>query len=397
MTRQQEKQSKGDQKEEIWDSEDLATVRIKVLQGHTDSANSCQFIEHDKVLSSSSDCSVRIWNWKTRKCLKCYENLHKANIPQASATQDGKKFITCGWDKQIKYWDSETGQNLLEKTENDFLTCCQLSHDGNLVAVGSDLSKSLRVYDLRSGDLIHFMKNYHGSGVTSVKFCPEDDKVITTSMDKTAKFYDLISGKSTIKLEGHTNVISSCAITGDERKFATASWDKSIRLWDVATGMYRSKGPSTMSGGHDGSISCCQFSGDGLFLVTGSYDMSIVVWDVENNVQKLKLQGHYGWINDVAFSEDQNWLLSCSKDCTVRLWNIEESDKIPIVLENKKSVGIKVIKCSKCGKPFSMAQMESFRDVTVCVFCRLSSPEKPWLSFTDTPETTESAAGSSPA
>ncbi|XP_005093569.1 WD repeat-containing protein 88 [Aplysia californica] len=370
-----------------WDSEDLATVRIKVLQGHSESVNSCQFIQNtQKIFSASEDCSIRLWNFRTGKCIQTYDNLHEVNIPQAHSLPDGSKFLTCGWDKKLKLWDAETGQCILEKTHEDFLTCCQVSHDEKMIACGSDLGKALRVYDLQSGECIFDCKGLHESSITSCKFAPADDKVITTSMDRSAKFFDLVTGTPTIKLVGHTNIVSSCSITSDERKFATASWDKSVLLWDVATGMYRSQGPSALKGAHDGSISCCSFSADGLFLVTGSYDLSVVVWDVENSVQKMKLQGHFGWINDICFSEDQDWLLSCSKDKTVRLWNIADSDKIPIVLENKKAQGVKVIKCSKCAKPFSMSQLESFRDVTVCVFCRLASPEKSWLSFSETSE-----------
>merc|ERR1719422_1350050 len=117
--------------------------------------------------------------------------------------------------------------------------------------------------------------------------------------------------------------------------------------------------------------------------------MSVVVWDIENNVQKMKLQGHFGWINDICFSEDQKWLLSCGKDRTVRLWNIEDSDKIPLVLENRRTQGVNVIKCSKCTRPFSMTQMESFRDITVCVFCRLQNPEQSWVSMDDQDTTPE--------
>lgn len=252
-----------------------------------------------------------------------------------------------------------------------------------MIAIGSDLAKSLRLYDIESGELIQELKDFHKSSVTSLRFAPGDDKVMTTSMDRTTKFFDLVSGINTITLEGHTNIVSSCAITYDERKFATASWDKTILLWDVATGMYRSKGPTVLKGSHEGSVSCCQFSNDGLLLVSGSYDMSIVVWDIENSAQKLKLQGHMDWVNDVCFSEDQKWLLSCSKDKTIRLWNLEESDQIPMVLENKKAVGVKVVKCSKCAKPFSLSQLESFQDITVCVFCRLASPDKSWLNYNE--------------
>lgn len=70
---------------------------------------------------------------------------------------------------------------------------------------------------------------------------------------------------------GHINIVSSCDITNDERKFATGSWDKNICIWDIATGTYRSKGPVKLCAGHEGSISCCRFSPDGnsviLFLI----------------------------------------------------------------------------------------------------------------------------------
>ena len=62
---------------------------------------------------------------------------------------------------------------------------------------------------------------------------------------------------------GHINIVSNCDITRDERKFATSSWDKNICVWDIATGTYRSKGPTKLCAGHEGSISCCKFSSDG--------------------------------------------------------------------------------------------------------------------------------------
>uniref|UniRef100_A0A0B7A6L1 Uncharacterized protein n=1 Tax=Arion vulgaris TaxID=1028688 RepID=A0A0B7A6L1_9EUPU len=188
--------------EEKWDSDDLATVRIRVLQGHTKGVKCCQLIQNSqKVFSASTDCSIRIWNFSTGKCLKSYNNIHTVNISSAHSTPDGTRFLSCGWDKKLKYWDAETGKCLLEKTHDDFLTCCQISHQEKLIAVGSDLGKALRVYDLDSGNAVHDIKDYHESSLTNVKFAPADDKVITTSMDKTAKFFDLIMGNTTIKLD----------------------------------------------------------------------------------------------------------------------------------------------------------------------------------------------------
>ncbi|KAL8591238.1 hypothetical protein ACOMHN_017562 [Nucella lapillus] len=369
-----------------WEHEDLAKVRIKVFRGHTDVVNKCQFFcDESRVLSASKDCSIKVWDPKLGTELQTIDNAHTISAADAHCFEDGLTVASCGWDKCVHYWDLEKAVRIWSAHHPDILTCCQISHDGRLLCVGSDLFHQLFVYDLTSGEVVQQIKDYHKKQLTSCCFSPDDTRVITTSTDGTAKFYDLKTETCTVKLGGHANAISSCSITPDERKFATASWDKTVQIWDISTGMYRSKGPTVLKGSHDGVVTACDFTEDGLQLVTGSADMSIVVWDVENTVQKLKLQGHTGWVTDVHFSQDQCWLLSCAHDSTVRMWNVEDSDQIPIVMENKRAHGLKVTKCVNCGKPFSMSEVENFQNVTLCVFCRLQCPEKTWLSFIDDP------------
>ena len=61
----------------------------------------------------------------------------------------------------------------------------------------------------------------------------------------------------------HTNVISNCCFTKDGRYLCTASWDKTLQLWDVTTGTFRSQGGEGHNIGHDGCVSSCMFSDDG--------------------------------------------------------------------------------------------------------------------------------------
>ena len=97
-------------------------------------------------------------------------------------------------------------------------------------------------------------------------------------MDKTCKFYDLVSEQPTIFLNSHKGVISNCAITADERRFATCSWDKTVQIWDIATGAYRKNGPLILNKGHEGSVSSCSISKDGFLCVSCGYDNRYWNW-----------------------------------------------------------------------------------------------------------------------
>ena len=85
-------------------------------------------------------------------------------------------------------------------------------------------------------------------------------------------------------------VVSNHSCSLDERFLATTSWDKSINVWDIATGEYRLKGPHMLTAGHEGCASCCKFSNDNTLLVSGGYDTRLCVWDMSMNTPKVILK-----------------------------------------------------------------------------------------------------------
>jgi len=363
-----------------WVHENSAEIRIKVIRGHTKAITSCQLIDNDqKIFTCADDNTARIWDFNSGEELQRFQLGHGDHVVFGRVTNDNKKFITCSWDKMLKFWDVETGKLLWENKHQSMVTACGISGgDSDFAISASELDYKVHIWDTATGKLIHEISDIHSNTITCCKFTPKDDRIMTTSMDKTTKFFDMISRKNTLTLSGHSNVISSCSFTPDERNFATASWDRTVQIWDIATGMYRKNGPIKLEKGHEGSISCCEMSADGSMCVSGGYDLRLVLWDVNFAKPKLTLRGHSDWITDTAITSDNCWVLSVSKDKEIRLWDIENCESIKVVAEQNFILGKKIVNCTKCLRAFSMAKMHtapfksSKKDTPVfCVFCRM--------------------------
>ena len=116
---------------------------------------------------------------------------------------------------------------------------------------------------------------------------------------------------------GHTDLVKSIAFSPDGQTLASGSRDKTIHLWDVATGTHK----KTLTG-HKDSINSLSFSADGRTLASGSRDKTVRLWNVTTGVHKKTLRGHADDVKNVAFSPDGQTVASWSDDHTLRLWDL---------------------------------------------------------------------------
>jgi WD40 repeat protein len=69
-----------------------------------------------------------------------------------------------------------------------------------------------------------------------VAFSPDGRRLASASEDKTVRVWDAATGQQVLALRGHTGAVSCVAFSPDGRRLASASEDKTVRVWDAASG-----------------------------------------------------------------------------------------------------------------------------------------------------------------
>ncbi|CAM5710669.1 Novel STAND NTPase 1 domain-containing protein OS=Streptomyces aurantiogriseus OX=66870 GN=GCM10010251_00160 PE=4 SV=1 [Streptomyces aurantiogriseus] len=141
------------------------------------------------------------------------------------------------------------------------------------------------------------------------------------------RLISIVNAPLATPLLGHTGAVYLTTFSPNGQLLATASYDRTVRLWDVRDPT-RPKALGQPLTGHASWVSSAVFSPDGRTLASAGDDGTIRLWDVRDPGRPKQigasLTGHEGTIYLLAFSPDGRTLASAGEDRTVRLWNMAD-------------------------------------------------------------------------
>ena len=173
------------------------------------------------------------------------------------------------------------------------------------------------LWDLRSGTHLRDLSGPDTVPVKAAAFSPDSSLLATTAPDKTIRLWDVATGLPVRTLTGHTEIVFQPIFSPDGSTLLSGSLDGTARLWDVATG-------ATLRTflGHTASVYSNAFMPDGRFAVTGGKDGTVRFWDITAPAERDTLLGATQFMYGMAWSPDGRQLFAGNADGTAQIWDV---------------------------------------------------------------------------
>lgn len=242
-------------------------------------------------------------------------------VPPVAAvafSPDGKLLATGSYGR-VTVWDLAAGRPARVLTNvlgavNDV----KFSPDGKLLAVAGGQPSArgdLRLFSTAEWKLVASLGG-HLDTVSGVAFSPDGSKLASASFDKTVRLWDVRAAKVLHTFTGHSDFVYAVAFAPNGEWYATASKDRTSRLIEAATGNSR----LTFSG-TDQEVLAVAARADGKEVVTSGLAPALVWWNAETG-EKVRQQGGHGTAtHELAAAGKAALVVSAGADKTARTWN----------------------------------------------------------------------------
>ena len=173
----------------------------------------------------------------------------------------------------------------------------------------------------------------HMGWVRSVAFEPGNEWFCTGSADRTIKVWDLASGQLKLTLTGHIEQVTGLAVSPRHPYLFSCGLDKTVKCWDLEYNKVIRNYHGHLSG-----VYCIAMHPVLDLLFTGGRDSCCRVWDMRTKAQVHCLTGHDNTVSSLLTQGTDPQVITGSQDSTVKLWDIVAAKPMSTLTFHKKGV-----------------------------------------------------------
>lgn len=292
-----------------WRSE----THVLKQQAHVLAASSLAFSPDGRALATGSrDGRVKLWGVATGFCAATFSDHSAAVTSIAFAAND--VIVSASLDGTVRAFDIRRYRNfriLVGPPPRRQFGCVAVDSAGDLVAAGCVDTFEVIVWSLRTGQVLELLAGHKGP-VSSIAFRPRRGTLASASWDRTVRLWDMYERKGSCETLEHSKEVLSVSFRPDGKEFAACTMSGEVVLWDAeqatitgtidgsrdsAPGRARDSRTVAQQRGHFQSLS---YSADGRFLLAGAASKHVCVYNVGDGRSP-------SLIDRVVMTENQNF------------------------------------------------------------------------------------------